>query len=95
MLKPENAVECWFVGEDKLQQSLNLGNPFEPSHPFPYAYFQRINKPDDDTLEGYLGHSNLHGDFHDQITSNYSYFDEYKHGKYVFHRSAIRGIDKK
>ena len=84
MAKPQEAVDCWILNEGELEKWLKESKPFEPPNLFPYAYFQRINKRNDDTMEGYLGRRDMHVSYHDRIlTGTYEYFGSYSVGKKI------------
>lgn len=78
----KDVITCWIIEPHEIESLTIRHIPFRPSYT-PYMYFQLIKK-DENTLEGYLGRCDCDDDFHKQITSRYSYFDDYLKNKKVY-----------
>ncbi|MFD2871914.1 hypothetical protein ACFS5N_05510 [Mucilaginibacter ximonensis] len=76
-------VDCWFVSEDEVRNAAK-GIPFNPGY-LVYAYFKRMNRLDDNTIEGWIGRiDRINENFHCAIDNTYTYFNDYRANKKVY-----------
>jgi hypothetical protein len=78
---PRN-VDLWFVNEDDLRNAAN-GTPFTPAYRI-FAYFRLIQRFDENTMQGWIGHTDNMDDFHCSIDTTYGYFKDYRENKKVY-----------
>jgi len=96
MGKPENVVDCWILNESEFEDVLKANKSFNPVY-IPYAYFLKVKKMNENTMEGYLGRNDSSDNFHREIISTYTYFQEYNQKKQVyltFNKSTFYQVDE-
>jgi hypothetical protein len=73
---PVGTFPCWIISESDRLLALQNKKPFHDYSPS--CYFKLTKQLDNDLLEGHLGHSDYNGAFHENISSNFTYLDEYQ-----------------
>ena len=73
---PKGTFPCWVISDNDRLTSLKQNKPFYDYRPS--CYFKVTKQLDNNFVEGFLGHNSYNGDFHDNIVSSYTYFDEYQ-----------------
>ncbi len=73
---PIGTFPCWVISENDRLISLKQNKPFYDYSPS--CYFKLTQRLDNNFLQGYLGHKDFGGEFHEDILSSYTYFQEYQ-----------------
>lgn len=73
---PTGTFPCWVISDSDRLNSIKQNKPFNDCSPS--CYFKVAKQLENNFIEGFLGHSSYNGDFHDNIDSRYTYFDEYQ-----------------
>jgi hypothetical protein len=73
---PIGTFPCWVISEHERLLSLQNKKPFENYGPS--CYFKLTKQLDNNFLEGHLGHSDFNGGFHENISTVFTYLDDYQ-----------------
>jgi len=80
---PQGTMPCWFIDDEDRLRSIKNKDTFAKGSG-PSCYFKINQRLDNNFIEGYLGHTNFRGAFHDRIDKNYTYFSNYLERKSVY-----------
>jgi hypothetical protein len=75
--------DCWFIEEQDFPQIYHTGRLVN-DWIAPYAYFSRLSKIGETTLEGYIGRYGSHEDYHNEMRSNFTYLRDFQERKPVY-----------
>lgn len=75
-------VDLWFVTDADVRDAAN-GIPFMPGYSI-YAYFWLRRRLDENTLEGWIGRIDKMENFHCNIDTTYTYFEDYRANKSIY-----------
>jgi hypothetical protein len=73
---PTDTLPCWYISETERIRSLQEKKSFYDYRPS--CYFKIVKRLENNFIEGHLGHNSFDGLFHSNITSTYTYFENYE-----------------
>jgi hypothetical protein len=72
---PEATYPCWVISD--AERKLSLKNKRPVADVSPPCYFKLTRQLDNDFVQGYLGHSSFNGEYHENISTNFTYLEHY------------------
>lgn len=81
--QPDNTQDIWYVNEAERSNAIANRKPFcEPYKAD--SYFRLTSRIDNSFIEGTIGHHNLATEFFSEMTTDYTYFEDYLLRKKVY-----------